>query len=217
MLHGRRTAHAARPFWLKRGSSSSSRTDFLAGAAFHVATRAPLPIYILREHEMTQSMTLPSTGYVRQAQLLAGGVPFSAATLWRKVKAQTFPAPVKLSAGVTAWRVDDVRAWMENQPIQTWIDKSINEGCGPVIDDALIKKLVSALATQLPPPIPFEIDLWDVATIARLLKRNESQVRNRIVCLPDFPKAIRLPTAAGPRLYRAAEVLAWVSKYQDKD
>jgi hypothetical protein len=42
-------------------------------------------------------------------------------------------------------------------------------------------------------------------------------VRNRIVCLPDFPKAIRLPTASGPRLYRAAEVLAWASKYQDKD
>ena len=86
-----------------------------------------------------------------------------------------------------------------------------------MIDDALIEKLAAALAAQLPPPIPIEIDLWDVATIARLLKRNESQVRNRIVCLPDFPKAIRLPVPSGPRLYRAAEVLAWVGKYQDKD
>jgi predicted DNA-binding transcriptional regulator AlpA len=162
-------------------------------------------------------MTLPTTGYVRQAQLLAGGVPFSASTLWRKVKAQTFPAPVKLSAGITAWRVEDVRSWMENQPIQNWIDRPTSEGGGPVIDDALIEKLATALAAQLPPPIPIEIDLWDVATIARLLKRKESQVRNRLVCLPDFPKAIRLPTAGGPRLYRAAEVLAWVSKYQDRD
>jgi predicted DNA-binding transcriptional regulator AlpA len=162
-------------------------------------------------------MTLPTTGYVRQAQLLAGGVPFSAATLWRKVRAQTFPAPVKLSAGVTAWRVEDVRAWMESQPAQPGNARSTSEGGGQVIDDTLVEKLAVALAAQLPPPIPFEIDLWDVATIARLLKRNESQVRNRIVCLPDFPKAIRLPTASGPRLYRAAEVLVWVGKYQDKD
>ena len=86
-----------------------------------------------------------------------------------------------------------------------------------MIDDALIERLAAALAAQLPPPIPIEIDLWDVATIARLLKRNESQVRNRMVCLPDFPKAIRLPVTGGPRLYRAAEVLAWADKYQDKD
>jgi predicted DNA-binding transcriptional regulator AlpA len=162
-------------------------------------------------------MTLPTTGYVRQAQLLADVVPFSASTLWRQVKAQNFPAPVKLSPGITAWRVEEVRAWMENQPIQFCIDRSSSEKDRPVIDDALIEKLAAALAAQLPPPIPVEIDLWDVATIARLLKRNESQVRNRIVCLADFPKAIRLPITGGPRLYRAAEVLAWVGKYQDKD
>lgn len=162
-------------------------------------------------------MTLPTTGYVRQAQLLASGVPFSAATLWRKVRAQTFPAPVKLSAGVTAWRVEDVRAWMENQPAWPSNARSTGEEGGPVIDDALIERLAAALAAQLLPPIPFEIDLWDVATIARLLKRNESQVRNRMVCLPDFPKAICLPVNGGPRLYRAAEVLAWAGKYQDKE
>ena len=42
-------------------------------------------------------------------------VPFSAATLWRKVKAGTFPQPLKLSARVTAWRVGDVRAWLQQQ------------------------------------------------------------------------------------------------------
>ena len=138
-------------------------------------------------------MTLPPTGYVRQAQLLASVVPFSPSTLWRKVRAQTFPAPVKLSAGVTAWRVEEVRAWMENQPARPSNARSTDEEGWRVIDDALIERLATSLAAQLPPPIPIEIDLWDVATIARLLKRNESQVRNRIVCLPDFPKAIRLP------------------------
>jgi predicted DNA-binding transcriptional regulator AlpA len=80
--------------------------------------------------------TLHETGYVRQSQLVGrkgspGIIPFSPATLWRKVAAGQFPAPVspatlwrkvaagqfpapvKLSAGVTAWRVEDVRAWLD--------------------------------------------------------------------------------------------------------
>ena len=58
---------------------------------------------------------LPKTGFVRQSQLIPAPVPFSSATLWRRVKAGTFPKPVKLSAGVTAWRVEDVRAWIAAQ------------------------------------------------------------------------------------------------------
>lgn len=86
-------------------------------------------------------------------------------------------------------------------------------------DNELIERLSAALAGQLQPPIPIDIDMWDVATIARVLKRSESQVRNRMICLPDFPKAIRLPVAGGGRgqpLYCAAEVLDWVRKYQDR-
>jgi len=84
-------------------------------------------------------------------------------------------------------------------------------------DDEFIQKLAAALAAKLQPPIPVSIDLWDVATIARVLKRSESMVRNRLICLPDFPKAIRLPVASGGRgqpLYRATEVLKWIGKYQ---
>jgi prophage regulatory protein len=55
---------------------------------------------------------LPATGFVRQKQL-ANIIPFSAATLWRKVAAKQFPAPVKLSAGATAWRVEAIREWMD--------------------------------------------------------------------------------------------------------
>lgn len=40
---------------------------------------------------------------------------FSPATLWRRVKAGTFPAPVKLSERVTAWLVKDVREWIAGQ------------------------------------------------------------------------------------------------------
>lgn len=64
---------------------------------------------------ISQFGCLPSTGYLRQAQLLPNILPFSAATLWRKVKDGTFPAPVKLSDRITAWRVEDVRNWMESR------------------------------------------------------------------------------------------------------
>ena len=62
---------------------------------------------------------LPAIGFVRQSQLIPAIVPFSSATLWRKVKAGTFPAPVKLSARVTAWRVEDVREWMRSRTAAT--------------------------------------------------------------------------------------------------
>ena len=64
--------------------------------------------------------SLPDSAFVREAQLVQSPkrpgalvpLPFSAPTLWRKVKASTFPKPLKLSEGVTAWKVADIRAWM---------------------------------------------------------------------------------------------------------
>jgi predicted DNA-binding transcriptional regulator AlpA len=52
---------------------------------------------------------LSDTGYIRQSQLIPAIFPFSSATLWRKVKAGTFPQPVKLGPRITAWRVEDIR------------------------------------------------------------------------------------------------------------
>jgi predicted DNA-binding transcriptional regulator AlpA len=51
---------------------------------------------------------LPATGYMRQSQLIPAIFPFSSATLWRKVKAGTFPKPVKLGPRITAWRVEEI-------------------------------------------------------------------------------------------------------------
>lgn len=82
----------------------------------------------------------------------------------------------------------------------------------------LITKIAAAVAVQLRPTIPLDIDLWDVATIASYLKRDPSVVRERICCLPDFPKAIRLPAKSGGRghpLYKAIEVIQWTQKYRE--
>ena len=64
---------------------------------------------------------LPGSAFVRESQLFydptrpefPAPLPFSAATLWRKVGAGTFPKPVKLSTRVSAWRVAEVRAFLE--------------------------------------------------------------------------------------------------------
>lgn len=66
------------------------------------AQRAPQPV----------NTTLPETGYVRLSQLIPGILPFSDTTLWRKMKGGTFPPSVRLSERVSAWRAEDIRAWL---------------------------------------------------------------------------------------------------------
>jgi predicted DNA-binding transcriptional regulator AlpA len=58
---------------------------------------------------------LPDSAYLRQERLIPDLVPFSSATLWRKVADGTFPKPIKLSERITAWRVGDVRAFLTAQ------------------------------------------------------------------------------------------------------
>ena len=58
---------------------------------------------------------LPESQYIRQSQLIPFIVPFSSATLWRKVGTGEFPRPIKLSERITAWRVADVAQWLETK------------------------------------------------------------------------------------------------------
>lgn len=86
-------------------------------------------------------------------------------------------------------------------------------------DNDLINRLAAAVADRIRPQIPFDYDMWDIATIAACMKLSEAQVRERLAPQPDFPKAVRLPTASGGRghaRYRAKDVWAWMMKYQDK-
>jgi prophage regulatory protein len=67
--------------------------------------------------------TLPDSAFIRESQLVqspkrpgvTAPLPFSANTLWRKVKNGSFPAPVRLSLRVTAWNCGAVRAWIKAQ------------------------------------------------------------------------------------------------------
>jgi len=60
------------------------------------------------------SPSLPETGFVRQS-LVLHFVPFSKTTLWRRVGQGAFPQPVKLSVGITAWRAEDIRRWIDER------------------------------------------------------------------------------------------------------
>jgi hypothetical protein len=61
--------------------------------------------------------SIPEIGFLRASQILGdhrrglpGIIPVSPTTWWSGVRAGKFPAPVKLSPGVTAWRAEDIRA-----------------------------------------------------------------------------------------------------------
>ena len=65
---------------------------------------------------------LPETGFLRLPHLLGDPsadppipplIPVSRSTWWAGVKSGRFPPPVKLGPRTTAWRVEDIRALIQ--------------------------------------------------------------------------------------------------------
>ena len=98
-----------------------------------MANKQSIPSQITRVSAALSGINgpIPESAYIRQITLIGapaepatdtkpakpavpGLLPFSAATLWRKVKAGQFPRPIKLSDRVTAWRASDVAAWLQS-------------------------------------------------------------------------------------------------------
>ena len=85
--------------------------------------------------------------------------------------------------------------------------------------EQLAEKVVELLDKRMKAPIPIEHALWSTKEIGEYLQRPAQVVRDRVVCVPGFPKAIRLPNAGGlgtahPR-WKASEVIAWAESFQD--
>ena len=66
---------------------------------------------------------LPETGYLRLNQIVGNSkvdppippiIPVSKSTWWAGVGSGRFPKPVKLSPGVTVWRVEDIRRLVDS-------------------------------------------------------------------------------------------------------
>jgi hypothetical protein len=62
---------------------------------------------------------LPEAGFLRLSQIIGNPkaeppippiIPVKKSTWWAGCKSGRYPAPVKLSPRVTAWRVEDIRA-----------------------------------------------------------------------------------------------------------
>lgn len=70
------------------------------------------------------SVRLPETGFIRLTQIIGNPkanppvpaiIPVSKSTWWAGVKSGLYPSAVKLSERTTAWRVEDIRALIEQK------------------------------------------------------------------------------------------------------
>lgn len=57
---------------------------------------------------------LPETGYVRLPSILRV-FPVSRSTWWEGVRQKRYPQPVKLGPRITAWKAEDIRAFLAAQ------------------------------------------------------------------------------------------------------
>ena len=81
------------------------------------------------------------------------------------------------------------------------------------IDNETIDKLADAMAKRAK-ELPVSVALWDTAAIGAYLRRSINRVRTDIVCLPSFPRPIRLPVPGKSQaLYKAREVIAWAESH----
>lgn len=81
-------------------------------AAVAAASTAPEASRPPGQGAATPAAQLPSTGFLRQWQVLTF-VPISKSTLWRRVQVGSFPEPLKLSTRITVWRAEDLRRWID--------------------------------------------------------------------------------------------------------
>ncbi|RZZ88917.1 helix-turn-helix transcriptional regulator [Pseudoxanthomonas winnipegensis] len=57
---------------------------------------------------------LPDSALLREKEMIPL-LPWSAPTLWRRVKTGSFPQPIRLEGRITCWRWGDVRQWLDAQ------------------------------------------------------------------------------------------------------
>lgn len=88
-----------------------------------------------------------------------------------------------------------------------------------MFDTEFIDRLASAVAQKIAPAgLPLESQFWDLGAVASCLQRNKHFVRTKVVCLPSFPKAIRLPSEGRAHpIYNAAEVVEWMNQQKEKN
>ena len=72
-----------------------------------------IPFSVEPKKQTTSLAHLPAQGMSRASQLLPF-LPFGSSTLWAWSRDGRFPAPVKLSPTMTAWRNSEVIEWLNS-------------------------------------------------------------------------------------------------------
>jgi prophage regulatory protein len=88
---------------------------------------------------------LPDDALIRLRQLMEHHlVPFSPTTTWRKCRQGEFPQPIKVSPGITAWRVRDIRKYLEKLGARSGKEAASKNAPSPVDLSAMQAELKAA-------------------------------------------------------------------------
>ena len=69
----------------------------------------------MRTPSQTTFDALPDLALIQIRPLINFNVvPYSATTIWRKCRTGEFPSPIKVSPGITAWRVGEIRNYLNS-------------------------------------------------------------------------------------------------------
>jgi predicted DNA-binding transcriptional regulator AlpA len=65
---------------------------------------------------MPNITSLPVAGFLRLSAIIGpqGLIPVSKSTWWEGVRTGRYPKPVKLGPRITAWRIEDIKAFIDN-------------------------------------------------------------------------------------------------------
>ena len=81
----------------------------------------------MKDHGNSIKFFLPETGFVRLPSIIGDAkadppipplYPVSRSTWWAGVRSGRYPQPVKLGPRITAWRVADIRALIDDRQTQ---------------------------------------------------------------------------------------------------
>jgi hypothetical protein len=85
---------------------------------------------------------------------------------------------------------------------------------GGVMNNIDYDKLADAVAKKLAQhTLNFHPDaLWTPEDVALYLRKSKSYIYQSVISKPDFPAMIRIDSNTRHKLYRAGEVMAWVTR-----
>ena len=75
-----------------------------------------------------------------------------------------------------------------------------------------LNALIEAMQTIAFEAIPYDKKLWNTRLIATYLGYSDTQVRTRIITLPDFPRPLKIGTGR----WKAQEVIDWAESQGQK-